>query len=162
MVSILPGSIAHHPFHKINPKHFNFDTAEVWPELHRVPIFWQSNTQMYRVYFTSILIPNHVHIIQEQFTQYFYCTAVKVSKFSADSMDLILYLLYTTARGHESIFLSTFFAFQTTKGSFFLSFSLKGQYKALCNNFLLEQYSVHSFLLEKNESTPQVKKLILF
>lgn len=56
MVSILPEYITHYPFHKINPKHFNFDTAEVWPKLHCVPIFCQSNIQMYRVYFTSILI----------------------------------------------------------------------------------------------------------
>lgn len=42
--SILPGSIIHYPFLKINPKHFNFDAAEVWPELHCVPIFCQNNT----------------------------------------------------------------------------------------------------------------------
>lgn len=56
MASILPGSIIHYPFLKINPKHFNFDIAEAWPELHRVPVFCQSDTWMYRIYLTSILI----------------------------------------------------------------------------------------------------------
>lgn len=65
MASICPGSIIHYPFLKINPKHFNFDTAEVWPELHCDPILCQSDTQMYRIYFTSIFICCHVHIIQE-------------------------------------------------------------------------------------------------
>lgn len=48
MASILPGSIIHYPFLKINPKHFNFDTAAVWPELHCVPIFlseWYTDVQ---------------------------------------------------------------------------------------------------------------------
>lgn len=37
----LYSSTTHYPFPKINPKHFNFDIAEVWPEMHCVLIFSQ-------------------------------------------------------------------------------------------------------------------------
>lgn len=112
-----------------------------------------------QAFLSLFVIPNHVHIIQEPIHSIFLLQCSKsvkiLCRFNGPNS---LPPRDHSKRTLKHFLIYFFFFFSTTKGSFLLSFSLKGQYKALCNNFLLGQYSVHSFLPEKNESAPKVKK----